>query len=130
MQLKILLPFEVFLENENGTFIVARTSQGSFGVLPYRLDCVAALSPGILSFKTEGGDAESYVAIDEGVLVKEGKKVFVSVRNAIGGLDLGKLKEAVEHEFLSLDEKEKSVRAALAKLESGFLRRLARFHHG
>ena len=50
--------------------------------------------------------------------------------NAIGGLDLGKLKEAVEHEFLSLDEKEKSIRAALAKLETGFLRRLARLHYG
>jgi F-type H+-transporting ATPase subunit epsilon len=55
--------------------------------------------------------------------------VLVSVRNAIGGADLGKLREMVEQEFLNLDEQEKSVRSVLAKLESGLVRRLARFHH-
>jgi len=55
--------------------------------------------------------------------------VLVSVRNAISGLELGKLREAVEQEFLNLDEKEKSVRSVLAKLESGFIRRFAAFHH-
>ena len=52
-----------------------------------------------------------------------------SVRNAIGGMDLGKLRVAVEQEFLNLDEKEKSVRSVLSKLESGFIRRFAEFHH-
>jgi F-type H+-transporting ATPase subunit epsilon len=55
--------------------------------------------------------------------------VLVSVRNAIGGSDLGKLHEAVERQFLNLDEREKNVRSVLAKLESGFIRRLAEFRH-
>jgi len=55
--------------------------------------------------------------------------VLVSVRNAVGGADLGKLREAVEQQFLNLDEQEKSVRSILAKLESGLVRRLAEFHH-
>jgi F-type H+-transporting ATPase subunit epsilon len=41
------------------------------------------------------------VAVDEGVLVKTGMDVLVSVRRAIGGTDLGQLHEAVEKEFLT-----------------------------
>ena len=67
--------------------------------------------------------------MDEGILVKSGADVMVSVRNAIGGTDLGKLREAVEREFLNLDKQEQSVRSVLAKLESGFIRRFAEFHH-
>jgi F-type H+-transporting ATPase subunit epsilon len=96
--------------------------------LPHRLDCVAALTPGILVFET-AAEGETCIAVDEGILVKTGTDVLVSVRNAIGGADLGKLREAVEQEFLDLDEQEKSVRSVLAKLESGFIRRFAAFHH-
>jgi F-type H+-transporting ATPase subunit epsilon len=71
-----------------------------------------------------------YVAVDGGVLVKAGANVLISVRNAIGGLDLGKLREAVEREFVNLDEGEKQVRSVLARLESGFVRRFAEFHRG
>ncbi len=49
MHLKVLLPFQVFAENTGVSRIVAETREGSFGLLPHRLDCVAALVPGILS---------------------------------------------------------------------------------
>jgi F-type H+-transporting ATPase subunit epsilon len=91
--------------------------------MPHRLDCTAALAPGILTYETEV-DGEVYVAVDQGVLVKAGGDVLVSVRNAIGGTDLGKLHDAVKQEFLNLDEQEKNVRSVLAKMESGFIRRL------
>ena len=103
--------------------IVAQTLQGSFGLLPHRLDCTAALAPGILTYETEA-DGEVFLAVDQGVLVKAGMDVLVSVRNAIGGTSLDKLHEAVKQEFLNLDEQEKSVRSVLAKMESGFIRRL------
>ena len=128
MKLKVLLPFRVFAEKERVKRIIAESRAGSFGLLPHRLDCVAALAPGILVFETEA-DGEVYIAVDEGILVKSGADVLVSVRNAIGGTDLGKLREAVEREFLNLDEQEQSVRSVLAKLESGFVRRFAAFHH-
>jgi F-type H+-transporting ATPase subunit epsilon len=128
MNLKILLPFKIFAEKIGVLRIVAESREGSFGLLPHRLDCVAALVPGILVFETEA-EGEMCMAVDEGVLVKTGADVLVSVRNAIGGMDLGKLREAVEQEFLSLGEQEKSVRSVLAKLEGGFIRRLAAFHH-
>lgn len=128
MNLKILLPFRIFAEKNSVSRIVADTRSGSFGFLPHRLDCVAALVPGILIYENEA-EGEVYVAVDEGVLVKTGLDVFVSVRNAIGDTDLGALRAAVEQEFLNLDEREQSVRSVMAKMESGFMRRLAEFHH-
>jgi F-type H+-transporting ATPase subunit epsilon len=128
MHLKVLLPFQIFAESTGVSRIVAETREGSFGLLPHRLDCVAALAPGILIYENEAA-GEAYVAIDEGVLVKAGLDVLVSVRNAIGGTDLGQLREAVEREFLHLDEQEQSVRSVLSKMESGFIRRLAELHH-
>lgn len=128
MNLKILLPFKIFAEKTGVLRVVAETRAGSFGLLPRRLDCVAALAPGILVFET-AAEGEVCMAVDEGVLVKTGADVLVSVRNAIGGTDLGKLRQAVENEFLNLDEQEKSVRSVMAKLESGFIRRFAGFHH-
>jgi F-type H+-transporting ATPase subunit epsilon len=128
MNLKILLPYKVFAEKSGVSRIVARTGEGSFGLLPNRLDCVAALVPGILTFET-AEEGEVYIAVDEGILVKAGRDVLVSVRNAIGGMDLDKLHTAVGQEFLHLDDQEKAVRSVLAKLESGFVRRFAEFHH-
>ena len=128
MDLKVLLPFQIFAEKTGVSRIVAETLDGSFGLLPHRLDCVAALVPGILIYETESA-GEVLVAVDEGVLVKTGPDVLVSVRRAIGGTDLGQLREAVEKEFLTLDQHEQSVRQVVAKLETGFLRRFATFQH-
>lgn len=128
MNLKVLLPFRIFAEKTGVSRIVAETHAGSFGILPRRLDCVAALAPGILIYEN-ASEGEVYLAVDEGVLIKTGLDVLVSVRNAIAGTDLGTLRDSVEQEFLNLDEREQSVRSALAKMESGFIRRLAAFHH-
>jgi F-type H+-transporting ATPase subunit epsilon len=128
MNLKILLPYKVFADKTGVSRIVARTSEGSLGLLPHRLDCVASLVPGILIFETEA-EGETYMAVDEGVLVKSGQDVMVSVRNAIAGTDLSKLHAAIDQEFLNLNDQEKKVRSVLAKLESGFIRRFAEFHH-
>ena len=128
MNLKILLPFEVFAEKTGVSRIVAETREGSFGLLPHRLDCVAALAPGILIYQLEG-QGEVYVAVDQGVLVKTGPDVLVSVRRALGGTDLGHLRDAVAQEFLTLDEQEQSVRSVMAKLETGLVRRLVAFQH-
>ena len=127
MNLKVLLPFEIFADKTGVSRIVAETREGSFGLLPHRLDCVAALAPGILIYQL-GAQAEVYIAVDEGVLVKTGLDVRVSVRNAIGGTDLGQLHAAVEREFLHQNEREKSVRSVMAKMESDFISRLAEFH--
>jgi F-type H+-transporting ATPase subunit epsilon len=126
MNLKILLPFQVFAEKAGVSRIVAETRAGSFGLLPQRLDCVAALTPGILIYETKA-DGEVIAAVDEGVLIKTGADVLVSVRRALGGADLDQLRASVEKEFKTLDERDTSLRSVMAKLEAGLLHRLASF---
>jgi F-type H+-transporting ATPase subunit epsilon len=128
MNLKVILPFRIFVEKTGVSRVVAETHEGSFGLLPHRLDCVASLAAGILIYETLT-EGEAYLAVDEGVLVKAGPDVLVSVRNAIGGTDLGQLREAVQQEFLDLDERERSVRAVLTKMESDLMRRMATFNN-
>jgi F-type H+-transporting ATPase subunit epsilon len=128
INLKVLLPFRIFVETKGVKRIVARTLQGSLGLLPHRLDCATAVAPGILTYETEA-DGEVFLAVDQGVLVKAGMDVLVSVRNAIGGTDLGALHEAIKQQFLKVDDDEKTVRSELAKMESGFIRRFMEFRH-
>jgi F-type H+-transporting ATPase subunit epsilon len=123
MQLKILLPFDVFATVDDVTEIVAHTTSGSCGMLPHRLDCVAALIPGILMYETKNG-IRTYIAIDSGILVKTGQEVRVSVRNAIGGADLGNLQKAVESAFNTQDEQETGIRTVVTRLETDLTRRL------
>jgi F-type H+-transporting ATPase subunit epsilon len=126
VNLKVLLPFEVFADKSGVSRIVAETAAGSLGLLPHRLDCVAALTPGILTYETQA-DGEVYVAVDDGVLVKSGADVLVSVRRALAGADLRQLRASVEKEYKTLDDRETSVRQVMAKLEAGFLHRMASF---
>jgi len=128
MHLRVLLPFGVFADQAGVTAIVAESLAGSFGLLPRRLDCVAALVPGILSYSTEA-DGETLVAVDEGVLVKTGRDVRVSVRRALAGDDLAGLRAAIEREFRVHDEQAQEARAVMARLEIGFLRRFVGFQH-
>jgi len=128
MKLKILLPYQVFADPPDVVRIVAESIEGSFGILPNRLDCAAALVPGILLYETVS-EGECCVAVDEGILIKSGAEVWVSVRRAIGGADLGQLHEAIEREFRTVDSQAQNVRSVMAKLETGFLRRLGNFQH-
>lgn len=122
--LKVLLPFGVFAEKADVLKVVADTNVGSAGILPHRLDCVAALTPGILFYESES-DGQVYIAVDQGILVKVGLTVLISVSNAIAGKDLDQLKQAVESQFFNLNQQEKNVRSLMAKLESGLISRLA-----
>jgi F-type H+-transporting ATPase subunit epsilon len=120
MNLKILLPAEVLL-SEKVAKVVAEAANGFFCLLPHHVDYTAALVPGIFLYETE--DEENYLAIDVGTLVKKGDEILVSVRNAVRGPELGKLKLEVVKQFRELDEREKKARSAAAKLEVDLLRR-------
>lgn len=124
MTLRVLLPFEVFAEEKGVARIVVETAQGSFGLLPQRLDCAAALVPGIVSYEAEG-QGEMFLAVDKGVLVKTGPAVVISVRRAACGKDLARLRDTIEQEFLTLNAQEEDMRTAMARLKTGFLRRFA-----
>ena len=128
MQLKILLPYATFAEKHDVLRIVAETNQGSFGILPNRLDCSAVLTSGILCYQCKNKQ-EVFIAVDQGVLVKTGFNVMVSVRRAVGQVPLSQLHAVVKQEFQVLDEQEQRMQATKMKLEAGFLRQLTDFRH-
>jgi F-type H+-transporting ATPase subunit epsilon len=125
--LKILLPYKSFAEITDILRLSVETSAGSYGFLPNRLDCVAEIVPGILSYESQQNGGPVYVAVDHGILIKTGNVVTVSVRNAFGGTNIGKLHDLVEKEFKQLDEEERTVHHAVLKLESSFIRILEKF---
>ncbi len=121
MNLRILVPTHVLLERPVDK-VAAEALDGQFCVLPRHIDLAAALVPGILVHQ-RGAEPQRYVGVDEGVLVKVGDEVLVSVRQAIQGTSLENLEERVEEEFRQLDEHERKARSAAAKLEAGLVRR-------
>jgi F-type H+-transporting ATPase subunit epsilon len=127
MKLKILLPSQVFAVEDDILRLTAETSTGSWGFLPHRMDCVAALVPGILSVETRARGL-AYIAIDLGVLVKTGMEIQVSVRRAAAGHDLASLRQIITSTYTVLSQTERDVRQVNTKLENGFLRRMMALH--
>jgi len=129
MNLRIMVPSSVFAKETGVLRVVADTGSGSLGILPHRLDFVAVISPGILVYE-KGDGGEVYIAVDEGIILKTGLDILVSVHSAVGGSNLKELQETVDREFLVLNEHEQNVRSVLSKMESTFIRRIAAFSHG
>lgn len=117
MRVRVLTPLEVVLDRE-ASRITAHGDHGFFTLLPRHVDCVATLVPGLLFVD------EEVLALDEGVALKQGADVWVTVRDAVRQAPLEALRQAVEERFLTLDEHERRARSALAMLEAGTLRRL------
>lgn len=121
MQLRVLLPTRILID-QSVAKVIAEDAGGFFCLLPRHVDLVAALVPGLLAFTTTDG-REEFLAIDEGTLVKVGPQVLISTMNAVHGPVLGSLRQLVTDRFISLDERERRSRSALAQLEADFVRR-------
>ncbi|VBB47077.1 ATP synthase F1, epsilon subunit [uncultured Desulfatiglans sp.] len=124
MRLRIHIPSGLFLDTIVRK-ITAEGPDGAFGILPRHLDLAAVLVPGILSYEEyEGG--RTFMALDEGVLVKQGREVQIAVRMAVKG-ELGALKQSVEEMIAVVDDRERRTRSAVARLEADFVRRFVTF---
>ncbi len=125
MRLEVLTPTRVMVDTRVDK-VVAEAADGSFCLLPRHADWVAALVPAVFSYWAQG--REHILAVDEGTLLKCGREVLVSVREAVAGSDLASLRDTVEREFLRVGEHERQARSALARLEAGALRRFSAIH--
>lgn len=117
MRLKVLLPTEILLDTVV-TKIVAEGEDGSFCLEPRHIDFVSALVPGLISYFT-AEDTERFVGIDEGILVKCGREIRVSTREAVLGDDPQVLHSTILQRINELDEHERNARSVLARLEAG-----------
>ncbi|MBE9103001.1 F0F1 ATP synthase subunit epsilon [Vacuolonema iberomarrocanum] len=124
-ELTLLLPDRVLLSVQ-ATKVGGDAVNGSFVVLPRHIDFVTVLIPGILSVQKDTAE-QIYLAIDQGILVKRGASVWISVLQAIQGDNLEQLDQTVEQEFRQLDERQKQTRTALIQLEANFMRGMTNF---
>ena len=128
MNLTILLPSQELVRWNDVIRLVVSTSQGSWGLLPHRRDCVGVLVPGIVTMETRS-QGVVFAAVDAGVMVKTGADIQISVRRALLGADLRLLRATVEHEYAALDQTARDARRVSEKLEAGLMRRLVMLHH-
>ena len=124
MKLTVFQPETVCLD-ETVVKVVAQGSGGAFGLRPRHRDLVAALSPGILAYWTADG-AEHFLAVNGGILVKQGETVQVATRMAVTG-KLGSLKETVHRFLTDMDDRQRQTRVVVARLEADFIRRFVEF---
>ena len=120
MRLKVVLPTKILLETA-AIKVIAEAENGIFCLLPRHIDFVATLIPSLLSFVSPQGQ-EQFFAIDQGILIKHGNEVTVATQNAVQGGDLGMLKKTIEQQFHLIDEREKTARSVLEKLEVNTIR--------
>lgn len=123
MKVKLVIPSKILVEWKDVEWIQARGLEGSFGILPRRLDFVSPLVPSIVGVKESEARDPEYAAVDGGLLVKAGNEVIIATPTAVRGKSLEILRETVTEEFQVLDEKEKEARMAMASLEARFVRR-------
>lgn len=124
MRLKVFLPWEIFLD-EAVSRVAAEGPAGCFGIRPRHLDMATALVPGILSYWTDR-DREMFVAVNGGILVKQGEAVLIATPMAVSGR-LGDLRQAVLRFISDIDERERKARTAVARLEADFVRQFVAF---
>lgn len=128
MRLKVLLPDKVLIDEAAGK-IIAEAENGAFCLEPRHVDFVSALTAGLLTYINAEGD-EMYVGIDEGILVKCGREVRVSTREAVAGTDPAALRSALIRRGTEASEHERHARGALARLEAGLAKRFLELQKG
>lgn len=125
MNFKVLLPRKIFLEAD-ATKVTAESPAGRFTLLPRHIDYVTALEPGILSYTKKSEQHEFHMAVDSGILVKQGNTVLAAVIRAVSG-ELGELGEKVREIRERRREQEQKAHTAATKLEADFIRRFLEF---
>lgn len=120
MRVRIIIPNRTIMDEEADKLTIPGR-EGAFQILPKHVDMAASLSAGILTVFQ--GSEETYFAVNQGVLVKEGSTVSISCLQAMRGTSLETLNRMLSESFRKLDEEEKRLRDILVKLEADTLMR-------
>lgn len=118
IHLKIIKPENILVDQEVDK-VIAEGLDGSFCLKPRHIDFVSALKPGILLYESKG--EEYYMAIDEGILVKCGHDVMVSVLNGIVANNLAGLDKTVRDAFYKSEELNRATEFAMKSMEAELL---------
>ena len=127
LNLKVYVPDRLFLE-ETILKVKLIGKEGSFTILPKHLDYISSFNDGVLMY-LDLENNKRYLAINQGILVKVGREVKLSLFHAIEGSDLNKLKENVKELALKSDElinKDKQLKTSLKNIEFFIFEKLMR----
>ena len=116
MKVRILSPIGPVLDEE-AEKISFESLSGSRTFLPNHIDTVSALPPNIVSVRTTA-HKDIYLACTQGVLVKQGSQVLISVHKAVIGNDLNNLATLIKTEFAQDEDNRRQVNTAIARLEA------------
>ena len=122
MNVAVITPTAVVLDAE-AVHVTVEDVTGSLGFRPGHLPLATALAVGLLVARDESG-AETYVAVDGGVLVVANDTVTVTSRRAVTGDDLDRLEGTVLEDFRNDAERERSANTTFQRLRVAFLKRL------
>jgi len=128
MNLTVLIPSETLVDRPVAK-VVAEAPNGFFCLLPRHVDFATAIVPGLLAYTTDTGE-EIFWAVDDGILIKQADRIWVSTRNAVAGEDLDHLEEAVTQQFRQRDAEEEKAQQAMNKIQAGFVRRFLSIQAG
>lgn len=122
MRLRVLLPERILLDEEV-VKVNAESRARVFCLLPRRIDKVAVLAAGLVSF-TDSGNEETFLAVDGGTPVKSGEVVTISTPSAICKRPLGALQQAVANELRQRNDHERRAPVALGKIQADLVGQL------
>lgn len=128
MQLTVLTPLGVVLQTK-ALKVTMETLSGYHTLLPKHVDFISALGPNIMQYYDENNNPK-YVACHNGIVVKKGATVTVSVQDAILGDKLDELESTLAKVYKENEEQRKELNTAIARLELGIVRGFSRLREG
>lgn len=114
---------EGLLVSQAVTALQAEDEDGWFGILPGRADLVAALVPGLLVYRDDGGK-ETFIAHSGGLLSLEGTECRATLRDALVSTELADIATALDAHLTQRRERQAQREDALAELAREALRRV------
>lgn len=121
MTVRVRTPTRLVIDTGGIRAVKCETNAGRCTIEPRRLDGVVALAPGILTLRGASGTVIE-AAIDEGLLVKTGSDVTISVRHMIMAAGKESLRHALNEELMRIRNTESDLRIALSSLETRFMK--------
>ncbi len=101
--------------------VTFETLSGFYTLLPKHVDFVAAMKSNIVRYTDENGK-ERFVACHQGIVVKKGDSVTMSVQGAVLSDALANLPQDLANDFKKKEEERKKLNLAMARLEIGLIR--------
>lgn len=101
--------------------VTFETLNGYYTLMPKHIDFVSAMNANIVRYTTVENE-EKFVACHQGIVVKKGNDVTISVQKAVKSDTLDELQKTILIDFKESEEQRKELNTAMARLEVGLVR--------